>query len=125
MARSELITRTIEREPGSLTAYLTGFVSAIVLTLAAFGLTAKHVLSGNRLIAALLGLAIVQFVFQLVFFLHIGRETKPRWKRLVLVLMIVFVLIVVLGSIWVMYSLNYRMSPEQINTYMLKQDGGI
>lgn len=125
MAKPELIVRTIEREPGTLRTYQAGFGSAIVLTLAAFAIAAKHVLSGNRLIAVLLGLAIVQFVFQLIFFLHIGRETRPRWKRLVLVLMIVFVLIVLLGSIWVMYSLNYRMSPEQINTYMLKQDGGI
>lgn len=121
----ELVVRTIERSPGSVRSYTAGFISAVTLTLIAFVIAGKHAVHGNRLISMLLGLAIVQFVLQLVFFLHIGKESKPRWKQLVLLLMIVFVLILVLGSIWVMYSLNYRMSPEQINIYMLKQDGGI
>lgn len=121
----ELVVRTIDREPGSLRSYISGFVSAVALTLIAFAIAAKHSIAGNKLIAILLGLAMVQFAFQMLFFLHIGRESKPRWKQLVLVLMLVFVLIVVLGSIWVMYSLNYRMTPDQINQYMLKQDGGI
>jgi cytochrome o ubiquinol oxidase subunit IV len=121
----EVIIRTIEREPGSLRSYIAGFVSAIVLTLVAFAVAAKRSVMGNRLIAILLGLALIQFVLQLISFLHVGRESKPRWKQLVLLMMIVVVLILVFGSIWVMYSLNYRMSPDQINQYMLKQDGGI
>ena len=121
----DTVIRTFVREPGSLRSYVTGFVSAVALTLLAFAIAAKHSITGNKLIAILLGLALIQFVLQLLFFLHIGHESKPRWKQFVLVLMIVFVLILVLGSIWVMYSLNYRMSPDQINNYMLKQDGGI
>jgi len=121
----DIVIRTIEREPGSIRSYISGYVSAIILTLVAFAIAAKHSIMGNRLIAILLGLALVQFVLQLLFFLHVGRESKPRWKQLVLVMMIVVVLILVLGSIWVMYSLNYRMTPDQINQYMLKQDGGI
>lgn len=121
----DIVIRTFERETGSVRSYVTGFVSAVVLTLIAFAIASKRSIMGNKLIAILLGLALIQFVLQLLFFLHIGRESKPRWKQLVLILMIVFVLIIVLGSIWVMYSLNYRMSPDQINNYMLKQDGGI
>ena len=121
----DIVIRTFERETGSVRSYVTGFVSAVVLTLVAFAIASKRSIMGNKLIAILLGLALIQFVLQLLFFLHIGRESKPRWKQLVLILMIVFVLIIVLGSIWVMYSLNYRMSPDQINNYMLKQDGGI
>ena len=121
----DIVIRTIEREPGSIRSYVSGYVSAIILTLVAFAIAAKHSIMGNRLIAILLGLALVQFVLQLLFFLHVGRESKPRRKQLVLVMMIVVVLILVLGSIWVMYSLNYRMTPDQINQYMLKQDGGI
>ena len=123
--QKDTVIRTFEREPGSVRSYTTGFVSAIVFTLVAFAIASKRSIMGNKLIAILLGLALIQFVLQLLFFLHIGRESKPRWKQLVLVLMIVFVLILVLGSIWVMYSLNYRMTPDQINNYMLKQDGGI
>ena len=38
------------------------------------------------------------------------------------VFMIVTVATIVLGSIWIMANLNYNMmSPEQVDTYMLKQ----
>lgn len=77
------------------------------------------------LIGATAILALAQFFAQLYYFLHLGRETKPRWKLLVLCFMILVVLIIVVGSIWIMYNLNYRMSPQQMNTYMLNQNGGI
>ncbi len=125
MVTQELVIRTVEREQASLHSYTIGFLSAVVLTLLAFVVAGKHTIYGNKLIAVLLGLAMVQFVLQLVFFLHVGREAKPRWKQLLLIMMIVFAVILVIGSIWVMYSLSYRMTPDQINTYMLKQDGGI
>lgn len=125
MAEQELVVRNIGRESGTARSYIVGFASAVMLTLIAFAVAGKHSLHGNKLIAVLLGLALVQFVLQLVFFLHVGRESKPRRKQLVLLMMIVIVLILVLGSIWVMYSLNYRMTPQQINQYIQKQDGGI
>lgn len=113
----------MDAERGTSRSYATGFALSIILTLLAYVGTVKHVLRGKSLMVALLALAVVQFVVQLFFFLHIGRETKPRWKLLMLFLMIIFVLIVVLGSIWIMYNLNYRMSPEQINQYMKNQAG--
>lgn len=113
----------MDAERGTFRSYTIGFGLSIVLTLAAYIATVKHLLSGKGLMAVLLGLAVVQFVVQLFFFLHIGRETKPRLKLLMLFLMIIFVLIVVLGSLWIMYNLNYRMSPEQINQYMKNQAG--
>lgn len=62
-------------------------------------------------------LAFGQFVVQLVYFLHLGTEQKPRWKLLVFWFMIVVVLIVVVGSLWIMYNLNYNMimPPENMN----------
>jgi len=113
----------MDAERGTPRSYTIGFALSIILTLVAYIARVKHVLSGKGLMAVLLGLAVVQFVVQLFFFLHIGRETKPRWKLLMLFLMIIFVLIVVLGSLWIMYNLNYRMSPEQINQYMKNQAG--
>jgi cytochrome o ubiquinol oxidase operon protein cyoD len=113
----------MDAERGTFRSYTIGFGLSIILTLVTYIATVKHILSGKGLMAVLLGLAIIQFVVQLFFFLHIGRETKPRWRLLMLFLMIIFVLIVVLGSIWIMYNLNYRMSPEQINQYMKNQAG--
>ncbi|HVV67199.1 MAG TPA: cytochrome o ubiquinol oxidase subunit IV [Candidatus Saccharimonadales bacterium] len=118
---SSVIHGQLDSERGTLRSYATGFVLSIVLTVAAYLLATHHALSGKVLMAALLGLAVIQFIAQLFFFLHIGRETKPRWRLLTLFMMITVVLIVVIGSIWIMYNLNYRMTPAQINQYMQKQ----
>lgn len=116
-----------ENERGTYASYASGFVLSVIFTLCAYFAVTQHLFSGWALVIALLALAIVQFFVQLFFFLHVGRESKPRWKRLVLMLMITIVLVLVIGSIWIMYNLNYRMAqktPQQINTYLKDQGGG-
>ena len=103
--------------------YITGFGLSIGLTLAAYFLVANHALSRGGLMAAIAVLALVQFLVQAVFFLHVGREAKPRWKLLVMVLMVLIVTILVGGSLWIMNNLNYHMTPTQINHYLQDQDG--
>lgn len=116
------------REHGTYASYITGFLLSIFLTMVAYVAVVQHIFSGYGIVALIVGLALVQFLVQLFFFLHLGRETKPRWKMLVLSFMIMIVLILVLGSLWIMYNLNYRMmprTPQQINNYMKQQDGGL
>jgi cytochrome o ubiquinol oxidase operon protein cyoD len=109
---------------GSLLSYSVGFGLSIVLTLVAFGLVeAHHRLSTTTIMTIIVGLALVQFMVQLFFFLHLGRETRPRWKLAVFYFMIGVVLILVLGSLWIMANLNYRMTPDQMNNYLKSQDG--
>lgn len=114
-----------------LQTYLVGFASSIVLTLAAYFLTQHHVNSGhvspsdNWMVVLLLILAIVQLLVQLMFFLHLGRETRPRWRAMALLFALGVVLIVVVGSLWIMNNLDYRMTPQQQSNYLKDQDGGI
>lgn len=108
-----------------LGSYTTGFVLSIGLTLVAYFGVVAHWLSRDWTVFLLLALAVIQFAVQLFFFLHIGRERKPRWRLLTLFIAIIVVLIVVLGSIWIMYNLDYRMMPEKIQHYLQTQDGGI
>lgn len=110
-----------KQDGGSLPSYVFGFVSSIGLTLVAYFLAVHRVFIGSSLILILMELAILQFVAQLFLFLHFGKEKSPRWRLLTVVLMLVFVLILVLGSIWIMASLNYNMSPERIQQYMKNQ----
>lgn len=122
--KAELAQLPPEKTRGLLGSYMLGFGFSIGLTLLAyFGVTKQWF--GAGAVLALLTLAVMQFVVQLFFFLHVGRETRPRWKLFMLFLAIVFVLIVVLGSIWIMYNLNYRMTPAQTERYLQRQDGGI
>lgn len=121
---SQIVHGRLDSERGSYRAYISGFVLSVGLTLIAYFAAVRHTISGKSLMAALLGLAVVQLFVQLFFFLHIGRETKPRWRLLMLFLAIFVVLIVVLGSLWIMYNLSYRMMPDAINKYMLDQASG-
>lgn len=106
-----------------LLSYVLGFVFAIVLTLIAYFATVNHILTGMSLAVFLMALATVQLLVQLVFFLHLGRDKKARWNVASFYFMLLVLLIVVIGSLWIMHNLNYNMmmTPEQMDEYMLKQ----
>jgi cytochrome o ubiquinol oxidase operon protein cyoD len=111
--------------------YIIGFISSIVLTLAAYSLVEIHISSAHEtfsssfLMFAILALATLQLVIQLLCFLHVGDEIGPRWKLVVLLSTVGIVLILIVGSIWIMNHLNYNMmaSPSQMNAYIQSQDG--
>jgi cytochrome o ubiquinol oxidase operon protein cyoD len=123
--------------------YVTGFVLSLGLTMAAYLLVWRHVhslhsvFSDSFLYFAVASLAIVQLLVQLIFFLHLGNESKPRWNLYVLSLAAIVVLILVFGSLWIMWNLDYHhidygkthdghslTSPSQTESY-IKQDEGI
>lgn len=115
---------------GTLQAYIIGFLLSLALTLTGFVLAEAHVrshhlsLSHHVLVPVILSLAIVQFFGQLFFFLHLGKEGRPRWNLIAFLLMITVVLIVVIGSLWIMDNLNYHMmSLHDVYKYMNSQDG--
>ncbi len=107
--------------------YIAGFAMSVLLTLMAYLLVSRHAGGTNTIVALVSGLAIMQFLVQMVFFLHIGEERKPRWKLGALLFAVVIVLIIVFGSVWIMNSLNYRMtqSPGHVEQYLRTQNGGI
>lgn len=106
-----------------LQTYVIGYVASVLLTVTAYALVRAHAFAKWTIVSLILALAMIQFLVQLLFFLHLGREGKPRWKLLVLLFMILVVSIIVGGSLWIMNNLNYRMTPEQIQTYMNNQSG--
>ena len=108
------IIRTEEKGTGKF--YLLGFFLCIVLTLAAYFLVVEKLLSGVTLILVILGLGVIQMAVQLVFFMHLGSEyadgkPKHHWNFLVFFFMIMVLVIIVFGSLWIMYTLNYREMP--------------
>ena len=105
----------------TLTAYISGFVISLLLTLLAYLLVVKDVVDARFVIPAIVVLALTQFVVQLVFFLHLGREAKPRWNMMAFLFMLLVVFIVVGGSLWIMQNLDYHMAPQDMDSYMNKQ----
>lgn len=116
-----------ESPRGRLLAYVTGFGLSLLLTITAYVSVVNQSISRNMLIAVVVGLAVAQLLVQLVFFLHLGRESRPRLNLVVFLFMLLVIGILVIGSLWIMYNLDYHMTPNQMNQHLLEQydKGGI
>jgi cytochrome o ubiquinol oxidase operon protein cyoD len=57
-------------------------------------------------------LAFIQAIVQLLLLLHVGQEAHPRWETMVFYFMVVVLLIVALGTLWIMYDLNNRVMMD-------------
>lgn len=103
--------------------YFAGFGTALALTAIAFWCVTSEIVTGGALVAVLIVLAAVQLVVQLVFFLHVGTEARPRWNLTALLFTAILLVVIVGGSLWIMNNLNYNMmmSEEEMNEYMMKQ----
>jgi cytochrome o ubiquinol oxidase operon protein cyoD len=96
--------REIQKDwPQTLKLYLIGFVLSFSLTCLSFLWRPSKII--------LLFLAVVQAFVQLIFFMHFGQEAKPRWMSLVFYFMVLVLIIIVLGSLWIMFDLDERMMP--------------
>ena len=105
--------------------YVVGFVLSVTCTLAAYFLVVRHALGVRTLVYVIAALALTQFLVQITLFLHLGQESKPRFKLLVFGFMVTVVIILVFGSIWIMSNLNYRMmTPQNIQHYLQAQNDG-
>jgi cytochrome o ubiquinol oxidase subunit IV len=101
-----------EEYHGTLKSYLIGFTASLLLTAISFTLVYTKVFSAQVTAYVIIGLALTQAIFQLLFFLHVGQEAKPRWESLALSFTVIILLAVVVGSLWVMNDLNMRMMPN-------------
>ena len=109
----DLSLKEIQKEwHGTLKSYVIGFFACLLLTAASFFLVSYQVLSSQNLIYTILGLATVQGIVQLLLFLHVGQEVKPRWETLALCFTVLILLVIVVGSLWIMFDLNGRMMPD-------------
>jgi len=119
---SNVPTKFSGENGATIGAYVTGYAASIALSVMAYLLVRQHSSGKTTLIILVISLAMIQCITQLRFFLHLGRETRPRWKLLVFLLMLMVVCILVFGSLWIMSNLNKRMTPQQMETYMKSQD---
>ena len=92
-----------------LSAHVWGCVLCLALTLAAYALVVEQVWSGWIGNAAVLTLAVGQVAVQLVLFFSLGKEGKPHWNLWFFFFTILIFLVVILGSLWIMANLDYRM----------------
>ena len=97
---------------GSLKSYLTGFVLSVVLTLIAF-LTVMYGGGGREtMLLVIVVCAVAQIAVHLVCFLHLNRSSDGEWYLAALIFAALVMIILVGGSLWVMYHLNANMMPH-------------
>jgi len=104
--------------------YFVGFGLSIATTLLAYFFVVNELLPKEMLIYVVMAIAVVQLVVQLVFFLHLGRGN--RWKVATFAFAAIVVLVVVIGSLWIMHNLDYNMmnmTPDQKAQYMNENEG--
>lgn len=99
-------------EPGvhySLKDYTIGFVLAVILTVIPFWLVMGNVLDPSTTRVVILGFAAVQLVVHMVYFLHLNAKSEGGWNMMALILTLILLVIVLAGSLWVMYHMNANM----------------
>jgi len=101
---------------GSLKDYAIGFVLSVILTAIPFFLVMNKVFDKSSTTAAvILGFAAVQVVVHMIYFLHMNGKVEGGWSILATLFTLVLLLIVLSGSIWVMYHMNVNMMPGMGN----------
>jgi cytochrome o ubiquinol oxidase operon protein cyoD len=98
---------------GSRREYLIGFLLSVLLTAIPFALVMTNAFADTRITAAIVTIcAIVQIVVHMIYFLHMNTKSENGWTLMALIFTAILVVIVLAGSLWVMYHMNVNMMPQ-------------
>ncbi|KQM84809.1 hypothetical protein ASE70_04450 [Sphingomonas sp. Leaf22] len=98
---------------GSRREYVIGFLLSVVLTAIPFALVMTNAFADTRITAAIVMIcAIVQIVVHMIYFLHMNTKSENGWTLMALIFTAILVVIVLSGSLWVMYHMNLNMMPQ-------------
>ncbi|MFE0584712.1 cytochrome o ubiquinol oxidase subunit IV [Pantoea vagans] len=97
---------------GSVKSYMIGFILSIILTAIPFWMVMDGNASHGTILGVVLVCAIIQVLVHLVYFLHLDSKSEGGWNMVAIVFSAIIILIVVVGSLWIMWNLNYNMMPH-------------
>ena len=93
-----------------LSTYSIGFVLCVILTLIPFGAVMHQEISNKLTFAIVYISAILQFFVQVNCFLRLNTQTEQgKMNVMSFIFAIIILLVVVFGSLWIMWNLNYNM----------------
>ncbi|WP_019220787.1 cytochrome o ubiquinol oxidase subunit IV, partial [Bartonella senegalensis] len=101
-----------ETHSPSTGSYLVGFILAVLFTLGSFvpvmyGMMDSWAISTK--VAYLIGMAIIQIIVQIVFFLHLNSGPDAKWNLSALWFAVICVFVIIGGTWWAISHLNYNM----------------
>jgi len=94
---------------GSLPEYLLGLSLSVILTAIPFAVVMSGALGETLSIVLILLCAIGQVMVQLIFFLHMNTSSAQIWNSVSVVFVLLLVIILIVGSLWIMQHLNHNM----------------
>ena len=96
---------------GTLKDYTIGFILSLILTAIPFWLVMAKVLPPGTTGIVLLAFAGVQVIVHMIYFLHINSKAEHGWTMMATIFTVIVLVIMLAGSIWVMYHMNANMMP--------------
>lgn len=95
----------------TLEIYIIGIVVCVFLTLIPFAAVMLPVLSHATTVGLVVTCALAQFIVQVICFLRLNYSTEQaRLNVQTFGLFLFILLVIVMGSLWIMWNLNYFMS---------------
>jgi cytochrome o ubiquinol oxidase operon protein cyoD len=96
--------------------YVMGLIICSILTLIAFGVVMKNTLPKWSIFTIIYSAACMQFLVQLICFLRLNIQTKQGQMNVMSILFTIVILItIIMGSLWIMWNLNYYMMYDPVN----------
>ncbi|MFS8976784.1 cytochrome o ubiquinol oxidase subunit IV [Cupriavidus necator] len=93
----------------SFKSYAIGFILAVILTVIPFKLVMDGSMDKGTILWIILGMAAVQILVHLKYFLHLDTSSEQRSNVIALLFTALILVIVVAGSLWIMHNLNTNM----------------
>jgi cytochrome o ubiquinol oxidase operon protein cyoD len=101
---------------GDVKSYMIGFFLSVVLTALPFGLVMSGSLPGGTAAPVCFAFAAVQIVVHLIYFLHMNPRSSKSWNGAAFAFTLIILLILVVGTLWVMYHMNLNMMPGMMSS---------
>ena len=120
----EIVDDTFESSKNALYSYITGFSLSLFLTIIPYVMVTEQMFSRGSLMVGIVLFAGMQLCVQVYFFLHLPVKQKPYWNMIIFFYTILILVILVIGSLWIMHNLNVNMmgvSPFHSNEGYIPQ----
>lgn len=120
----KVIDEKFEAGRFAMRSYVSGFILSILFTLVPYFIVTKHVFGAQSLLWGIVLFGVAQLFVQVIFFLHLHKKSKPHWNMTVFMFTLLIVSFFVVGSLWIMYHLDYNMmgvSPFNSNEGYIPQ----
>lgn len=95
---------------GVLISYTVGLIASLIIVWLSYQVVTKHLFPESGLYFFLGVAAILQLLVSALFFFRLNTATDhDRWNVVIFLFSLLIMLIVIAGSLWIMYQLNYNM----------------